>query len=93
MADAWSIPRLWTGLGFSLLTFFAIRGGSDGIMRLTERLVPLMSLGYVVVSVAVLILRAEALPDAFGQILADALHPASAAGGIGGFFLSRGIRY
>lgn len=93
LGDSFGIPRIWIGLGLSLLTLWCIRGGSHGMMRLTERLVPLMSIGYVILSVAVLIIRADALPGAFREIFEDALRPSSAVGGIGGFLTSRSVRY
>ena len=66
--------------------------GSRGISALTEYLVPIMSLGYVVFSVAVLILRREAIPEAFGSVFREAFAPKSAVGGLLGFLTSRALR-
>ncbi len=91
--DAFGLSPVLTGVVLASLTFLVIRRGSGGVMKLTEKLVPLMSLGYLVLSVAVLALRAEALPSAMASILQNALTPSAAGGGVLGFLLSRGIRY
>jgi AGCS family alanine or glycine:cation symporter len=87
------VPPLWTGTILAVLTFLVIRRGRGGVLAWTERLVPLMTLGYIVLSAAVLLLRADRVGDAFAAILNDAFSPAAAAGGVGGFLLSRGVRY
>lgn len=74
------------------LTAPVILRGSRGISALTEYLVPIMSLGFVVLSAAVLILRREALPAAFLSVFRDAFAPKSAAGGVLGFLTSRALR-
>lgn len=87
------VPPLLTGAILACLTFIVIRRGSGGVLAWTERLVPLMTLGYLVLSAAVLILRADRIGDAFAAILSDAFSPLAATGGVGGFLLSRGVRY
>ena len=66
--------------------------GSRGISALTELLVPIMSAGYLILSLAVLILRRELVWDALTMIIADAFDTESLGGGILGFLTSRAIR-
>lgn len=66
--------------------------GSRGISALTEYLVPMMTCGYVLMSVAVLILRREALGAAFDRIFREAFQPMAAFGGVLGVGLSRALR-
>ncbi|MBQ8331596.1 MAG: sodium:alanine symporter family protein [Clostridia bacterium] len=87
------ISPLITGSVLALLIALILRRGREGILRLTGRMVPLMTLGYLLLSVAVLILRADRIPDAFSLILRHAFEPDAAVGGIGGFVLSSGVRY
>ena len=82
-----------TGSALAILVFLILRRGTDGVLRVTEKLVPLMTLGYLLLSLAVLILRADRLPDAVALIFRHAFEPDAAVGGIGGFFLSAGVRY
>ncbi len=93
LEGAFEIPRLLTGIVLALVALWLIRGGSEGMMRITEKMVPLMTLGYLILSAAVLILRSEAIPRAFFRIFEDAFSPVAAAGGVGGFLLSRGVRF
>ena len=66
--------------------------GSRGISALTEYLVPIMTGGYIVLSVAVLIMRREALGEALSSIVTEAFSPRSAGGGIVGFLTSKALR-
>ena len=70
-----------------------ISKGTQAMARFTEILVPLMTLGYIVISLAVLIIRRDMLGYAFRSIISDALSPTSATGGVMGFFLSRSLRF
>lgn len=86
------IPPWMTAILLVLLTLPVIFRGSCGISALTEYLVPIMSLGFVILSVTVLVLRREALPGACLSIFREAFSPKSAAGGVLGFLTSRALR-
>ena len=86
-------PPMVVGALLAALGFLVIRRGSEGATRVTGVLVPLMTLGYLLLSVVVLILRADAIPTAFGEIMAGAFCPEAGMGGVGGFVLSRAVRY
>lgn len=62
------------------------------VSALTEYLVPIMSLGYLVLSAAVLVIRRDALGDAVASVFREAFRPESAAGGVFGFLSSRALR-
>ncbi len=93
MEGVFRIPPLATGTVLAFVSWMVIRKGTGGMISLTEWLVPLMTLGYLVLSAAVLILRADRLPFAFGAILSDAFTPDAAVGGVGGFLLAPGVRF
>lgn len=86
------IPVWVTAAILAALVAPVILRGSRGISALTEYLVPIMSLGYVVLSVGVLILRHDALPAAFASIFREAFSPRSMTGGAVGFLTSRALR-
>ncbi len=92
LQNALTLPSWVIGGFLLLLTVPLLLRGRHGISALTEYLVPVMTGGYLLLSVAVLILRREALGEAFSLILSGAFSPASAAGGILGFFTSRALR-
>ena len=81
-----------SGLSLLLLTLPVLLGGSKGVSGLTERLVPLMTLGYLILSTAVLILKRDALLPALTSIFKNALGGRELAGGILGFLTSRALR-
>ena len=87
------IPPWVMGGGLAIITLVVMRKGTEGAIRLTGCLVPVMTLGFLVLSATVLILRAEAVPNAFLCIFSQAFTTDSAVGGVGGFLLSQGLRY
>ena len=92
MEEGFSVPPAVTGVGIAVLAVAAVKGGARRISAVTEKLVPLMTVGFLVVCLAVLILRRERIPDALASIWREALEPTAAGAGIGGFLLSRGVR-
>lgn len=87
------LPVWVSGAVLMVVCLFFVGRGADRLSFLTERLVPLMTGGYLLLSVAVLILRADAVPAAFANIFRDAFTTQSVAGGVFGFLLNRGVRY
>jgi len=86
------LPTWFCGGLLVCLTLPVIARGSRGVSALTELLVPIMSVGYVILSVAVLILRREAVLDAFCAIFRGAFSPFGVSGGAVGFLTSRALR-
>lgn len=93
MKEGFGWPPLLTGLGIAIPAVITVLGGAKRISWLTEKLVPFMTVGFLVVCGAVLILRRDRIPAAVGSILTEALEPVSAGGGIVGFLTSGGLRY
>ena len=93
METGFALPPVVTGIGVAVLAVITVKGGARRISALTEKLVPLMTVGFLVACVAVLILRRQRIPEAMTAIWQDALHPATAGAGIGGFLLSKGVRF
>ncbi len=87
------IPGVAVGIFAAVLTVTVVLSGAQGVSRLTEILIPLLSLAYILMSVAVLVLRSDAVIPAFSSIFKEAFKPTSAAGGILGFLTSRAVRY
>ena len=85
-------PRL-CGILLTVLTAIVVTKGIRGLSALTEYLVPIMSLGYVVMSVAVMIVCRDRLPEAIGKIFRDAFSTNGAAGGVLGFLVSDALRF
>ena len=96
LEGALGVPPLAVGLLAALVVFVVGLGGARRVSGATERLVPLMTLGFVVVSLAAIATRASAVPGVLREICHGAFAIESAGrgllGGVGGFLLSRALR-
>ena len=93
MTGVAGIERWIFALCMTAISGVVIFRGRHGVMSMTEKIVPIMTLGYLVLSVAVLILRADSVPYAFLSILSEAFNVDAAAGGVLGFLVSDAVRY
>jgi len=83
----------WTvAVALTLLTVPVILRGTRGISALTEFLVPVMTGGYLILSIAVLVICRDKLGDAFLSIFRSAFSKEALGGGLIGFFTSRALR-
>ena len=87
------VPTWIVGAVLTLMTALVVTKGTKGISALTEYLVPLMSLGYIIMSAAVMIICRDRLPEAMGQIFKSAFSVGSTAGGVLGFLVSDALRF
>lgn len=91
-----SLPRgaatVLVGAGLALFSAIVILGGGKFISRITQFLVPVMAVGYIVLSLTVMILHLTDLPSVFGTILSQAFDIHSAFGGFLGAAIMNGIK-
>ena len=80
------------GAVVALLCCFVIVGNAKWVSGFCEKTVPLMTVGYVIISLAVIWVRRDGLGNAFAMIFEDAFRLDSAVGGIFGFLLSTKLR-
>ena len=81
------------GVFLSLFSLAILPRGTKAMVKFTEILVPLMSIGYILISLAIIIIKKDMLGNAIKAILSDAFSVDSASGGVLGFFLSRSLRF
>ncbi|UTW03379.1 alanine:cation symporter family protein [Amphritea atlantica] len=86
--DAFGIPTYYTGIALALIVGLIIFGGVKRIAKVSEVLVPVMALGYLGITLVVLGLNIERIPDVIVLIVNSAfgLNPAI-GGGIGAAIL------
>lgn len=72
------------GIIFAALISILLLGGAKRIGRTTEKLIPLASIGYILLAVGVLIVKAQNIPTALLSILKGAFSPQSVTGGLVG---------
>ncbi len=87
------LPSLLVGAVFAVLVLYALCRGTSGVLALTERIVPIMTVGFLVLSVAVICVRPREAAEAVSMIVKSAFKLESGVGGVLGFLLSRGLRY
>jgi AGCS family alanine or glycine:cation symporter len=76
-------PHITTG-AMALITAFVIIGGIRRIGQVCERLVPFMSIVYLVAGILIFVINYTKIPEVFGMIFQYAFAPVPAAGGFAG---------
>ena len=93
----WNVPTWLTGLLVALAVFAVGLGGAKAVSGATEKLVPLMTVGFVIVSLIAIGARIGQVPALLAHICALAFELDTAGqsllGGVGGFLLSRALRF
>ena len=77
-------PGWITGVVFAAIVFAVIVGGLKSIARVTEKVVPFMGVLYVVTALIIILMNADKIGWAFGEILNGAFTGAGVAGGMVG---------
>jgi AGCS family alanine or glycine:cation symporter len=76
----------------AVLTAAVVLGGFRRIGRFSERLVPLMTVAYIVGALVVIVVNAGELPRVLGSIFTHAFSPVAGAGGVAGVAVSEAIK-
>ena len=78
------VPTWVTGLVLAGIVFAVIIGGIKSIARVTEKVVPFMGVGYFLVGMMILLMNADMVVWALGEILRGAFSDTGIVGGIVG---------
>ena len=87
------VPAWVTGLVLAVLVFLVIIGGIRRIAQLTEKVVPLMAIIYIIGALAVIFWNLPDVPGALAQIVTDAFTGTAASGGFAGAAVWAAIRF
>ena len=88
-----SIPRLLCGVIMSLFCLIVVSNGTNAMSRITEIIIPIITLGYIIISIAAIFIQRNSLLDALKAIFDNAVSGEAATGGVIGFLLSRSLRF
>lgn len=88
---AFGIPSWVVGIIIAAISAFVFLGGIQRIAAVTEKLVPIMALLYIVGGLAVLVFRIKYVPETFGMIFKYAFRPNAIIGGGIGYALKTAI--
>ena len=103
VSTAWNetlrVPLWVTGAALAGIVLWVGLRGADGVSAVTARIVPLMTVGFCLISLVAIGINAADVPAVLLRIVREGLFGAGAQGergvlfGVGGFLLSRGLRY
>ena len=84
-----STTNLIIGIAIAIIVALILLGGIKRIGKVTEKLVPLMALLFIVLGIGLIVLKIDQVPAVFAMIFKGAFSPKAVTGGIvGSFFLS-----
>ena len=93
MNAAFQVPNLLTGILLAVLSALVILGGLKRVAAVTEKVVPLMALFYILGALTVVLTHITAIPAAFAAIFKGAFAMQAAGGGVLGYGVSRAITW
>ena len=92
MQDTFNVPVLVTAIIVTLLVGLIILGGVKRIATASSVIVPFMAILYVTISLVIILLNIEKVPDAISLIIYSAFEPQAALGGAVGFTVMKAIQ-
>ena len=93
LESSFHIERWLSGLIVTIIVALVILGGIKRIAKVSASLVPFMCIAYVFLSLIVLGVYVERIPDAFGTIFLHAFTPTAAVGGFAGAAVMMAVQY
>ncbi|WP_294449452.1 sodium:alanine symporter family protein [uncultured Gemmiger sp.] len=91
--NAFGVNKLAVGAVVAVIAAFIFLGGVKRLAFVTEKLVPIMAVFYIVGCLIILVMRWNLIPNAFAQIFVLAFEPQAIAGGIAGVTVREAMRY
>lgn len=91
--SAFNIPPIAVGIVLAVIAGFIFIGGIGRIASVTEKLVPIMAVFYLLGGLFVLILHAGNILPAFKMIFVGAFNPRAVTGGVIGAGVKEAMRY
>lgn len=87
------VSAMYVGIVIAVISALVIFGGIKRIGQVAERIVPFMSLFYIVIGLIIVILNAKNIPLVFSSIIGGALDTKAIAGGALGTVIMRAMTY
>ena len=87
------VQPLVTGIIVMIVTGVVLFGGVKALGRITEKLVPVMAILYIVCTIIVVLMNIVQLPEIVALILTSAFAPKAAFGGFAGSSVAMAIRW
>ncbi|WP_024954167.1 alanine/glycine:cation symporter family protein [Sulfurospirillum arcachonense] len=91
-ASSFGFPTWITGSILTLIFGITIFGGVQRIARISEIIVPIMAIGYLLIAIVVIALNIAEIPALVSMIVTEAFNPSSAIGGGFGAVIIQGAK-
>ena len=92
VSDAFGFDRMWIGAAITTATLIIIFGGIRRISHFVGLCVPFMAVGYIALSVVVLVMNFSEIPAMFALIVKSAFGLDQAVGGAFGVVVMQGVK-
>jgi AGCS family alanine or glycine:cation symporter len=89
---SFALPTWISGMILTLIFGVTIFGGIKRIARMSEVIVPIMALGYLLIALVVILLNIQEIPSIIYMIISEAFNPSSAIGGGIGAVIIQGAK-
>ncbi|MBR2293537.1 MAG: alanine:cation symporter family protein [Clostridia bacterium] len=80
------------GLILAVLVGYCLMGGGKRVVKVTEVMVPVMGIAYILIALSIVALNVTALPSVFARIFSEAFDLRAIFGGFGGSCVMYGIK-
>lgn len=87
------IPNYVWGIVIGIIVFAVVAGGGNRIGDFTVKIIPVLSVLYIVLSLYVIFSNVSAVPPLFAKILREAFSFKAVGGGILGYGITRAMRF
>ena len=93
MSDNYHVPNYITGIILAIVTLVIVFGGIKSIANVCTKLVPFMSLVYILGCLYILVVNRSFIPETINLIISSAFTPKAMAGGFVGSTIIAASRY
>jgi len=90
--SSFGIHKIWIGIIVVILTAMIIFGGVQRIAQVTQWLVPIMAIAYILVAIVIIILNISSLPSVLQLIIKEAFTWEAGGGGAVGAAILQGFK-
>ncbi|MBM7698120.1 alanine/glycine:cation symporter family protein [Kurthia huakuii] len=92
MGNSFGFDEVWIGIIIVLLTAMVIFGGVQRIVKVTQWLVPVMAIAYILIAFVIIVLNFTELPSVFALIFKEAFTFEAGTGGVVGAAIMQGFK-
>lgn len=85
--EYYKIKPIITGVILALISFISIMKGLNSVVSITSKLVPVMGIGYIILSIVIILMNITKIPSVLLEIITSAFNIKSISGGIISTFL------